>query len=245
MVRKCSRGIAEIAVMEVAQVGVRTRARAALAMAAASSRTAAKRRKVSSNGELMKLSTTTTTASFVELRSRRRVVIASTTAENLVLPPSSTKEEERWCSSPSSIDDDDDQVQASCCSSNGSSELAHHDDDDDIDQDRTKFLDLEDDESGEVETSTYYSSRQRREMTPSSKLREESDDVDSTARPTVVDSSRRSVVADQKVPSEIELEEFFATAEKDIQKRFQEKYNYDIAKDTPLEGRYEWVRLKP
>ncbi|PON39811.1 Cyclin-dependent kinase inhibitor [Parasponia andersonii] len=243
MVRKCSRGIAEIAVMEVAQVGVRTRARATLAMAAASSGRAAKRRKISSNGELMKLSTTTTTtASFVELRSRRRVVIASTTAENLVLPPSSTKEEERWCSSPSSIDDD--QVQASCCSSNGSSELAHHDDDD-IDQDRTKFLDLEDDESGEVETSTYYSSRQRREMTPSSKLREESDEVDSTARPTVVDSSRRSVVADQKMPSEIELEEFFATAEKDIQKRFQEKYNYDIAKDTPLEGRYEWDRLKP
>ncbi|KAK9942149.1 hypothetical protein M0R45_007832 [Rubus argutus] len=28
-------------------------------------------------------------------------------------------------------------------------------------------------------------------------------------------------------------------------KRFAEKYNFDIGKDAPLEGRYEWIRLKP
>lgn len=59
-------------------------------------------------------------------------------------------------------------------------------------------------------------------MTPSSKLREESDDVESAAKPTVVDSHSRSAVA-EKMPSESELEEFFAAAEKDIQKRFAEK----------------------
>nr|AFK38333.1 unknown [Lotus japonicus] len=49
----------------------------------------------------------------------------------------------------------------------------------------------------------------------------------------------------QKMPTESELEEFFSAAEKDIQKRFSHKYNYDIVKDVPLEGRYEWVQLKP
>lgn len=49
----------------------------------------------------------------------------------------------------------------------------------------------------------------------------------------------------QKMPTESELDEFFASAEKDIQKRFQHKYNYDIVKDMPMEGRYEWVEIKP
>lgn len=251
MVRKCTgRGIAEIAVMEVShQVGVRTRSRAALAMAASS--VTAKRRKVTgaTTGELVKLST-----SYVELRSRNRVVIAS---ENLVIPATAestigvrttteTTEEAERCGSPSSSNRD---VQASCCSSNGSSEIADHHDDDNDNQERIEFVDLEDDddkdESTEVETSTYnFCGEIRREMTPSSKLREESDDVESAAKPTVVDSHSRSAVA-EKMPSESELEEFFAAAEKDIQKRFAEKYNYDIVKDTPLEGRYEWVRLKP
>ncbi|GMN30080.1 hypothetical protein TIFTF001_002682 [Ficus carica] len=210
-----------------------------------------KRRKVTGSttttkGELVKLST-----SYVELRSRKRVVIAS---ENLVIPATAesnigvrteAEEVEERCASPSSSDRD---VQASCCSSNGSSEIADGDNDD---QKRIGFVDLEDvddgdGESAEVETSTYNSCRERRrEMTPSSKLREESDDVESAAaRQTVEDSHRRSVVA-EKMPSELELEEFFAAAEKDIQKRFAEKYNYDIVKDTPLEGRYEWVRIKP
>lgn len=47
------------------------------------------------------------------------------------------------------------------------------------------------------------------------------------------------------MPSAAEIEEFFAVAEKRQQKQFAEKYNYDIVKDVPLEGRYEWERLKP
>ncbi|XP_073313310.1 cyclin-dependent kinase inhibitor 7-like [Primulina huaijiensis] len=51
--------------------------------------------------------------------------------------------------------------------------------------------------------------------------------------------------AAEKMPSADEIEEFFAAAEKCDQKRFAEKYNYDFLKDVPLEGRYQWVRLRP
>ncbi|CAI9786324.1 unnamed protein product [Fraxinus pennsylvanica] len=51
--------------------------------------------------------------------------------------------------------------------------------------------------------------------------------------------------ADGKMPSAKELEEFFAAEEKYQQQLFAEKYNYDVVNDVPLEGRYEWVRLKP
>ncbi|KAL6963991.1 hypothetical protein U1Q18_034997 [Sarracenia purpurea var. burkii] len=47
-----------------------------------------------------------------------------------------------------------------------------------------------------------------------------------------------------KMP-EKELDELFSALEKYEQKRFLDKYNYDIVNDVPLEGRYEWVRLKP
>ncbi|CAI8618400.1 unnamed protein product [Vicia faba] len=42
---------------------------------------------------------------------------------------------------------------------------------------------------------------------------------------------------------EEEIDEFFARFEREEQKRFSEKYNFDIVRDMPLEGRYEWVRL--
>lgn len=56
-------------------------------------------------------------------------------------------------------------------------------------------------------------------MSPSSELRVNlnSEDVE----PTEANTHRISTV--QKMPSEMELEEFFAAAEKDIQKRFAEK----------------------
>ncbi|XP_010066033.2 cyclin-dependent kinase inhibitor 7 isoform X1 [Eucalyptus grandis] len=46
-------------------------------------------------------------------------------------------------------------------------------------------------------------------------------------------------------PSRAELESFFLEAEERERQRFTEKYNYDVAMDAPLEGRYEWIRLKP
>lgn len=49
----------------------------------------------------------------------------------------------------------------------------------------------------------------------------------------------------EKAPTQAELDDFFSAAERRQQKRFTDKYNYDIVNDTPLEGRYEWVSLKP
>ncbi|XP_057783041.1 cyclin-dependent kinase inhibitor 7-like isoform X2 [Salvia miltiorrhiza] len=54
---------------------------------------------------------------------------------------------------------------------------------------------------------------------------------------------RKPPVCAAKTPSAAELEEFFTEAEEYVQKRFAEKYNYDIVKDAPiLGGRYQWVR---
>ncbi|OIT28532.1 PREDICTED: cyclin-dependent kinase inhibitor 1 isoform X1 [Nicotiana attenuata] len=47
----------------------------------------------------------------------------------------------------------------------------------------------------------------------------------------------------EKMPSEKEIEDFFAVRKKTIFKRFREKYNFDFEKEEPLEGRYEWVRI--
>nr|KYP42160.1 Cyclin-dependent kinase inhibitor 7 [Cajanus cajan] len=130
---------------------------------------------------------------------------------------------------------------ASCCSSNGS-----------FDQNRIiNFSDLEV-ESAQAETSTCNCGEQqqmRREMSLSSELRvTNSQEVDSAEKKLTMQTkakSRSALSTPQKMPTESELEEFFAAAEKDIQKRFSDKYNYDIVKDVPLEGRYEWVKLKP
>lgn len=225
------KGNAEVAVMEVSPVGVRTRARA-LAMAAASSGTTPRRRRrkvgnVGGSGELRFAS------SYVQLRSSRRRVL--NTPENSVSP--AEKNHRRIspvdrCSSPSS-----DYVTTSCCSSNGSSRRIKK---------RMKFVDPED---VEVEKSTYLDCREReRETTPMSELRvDQSGELEySTATPLSEETSRVRFTAEKiSLPSESEIEEFFAAAEKDLKQRFTEKYNYDVIKDIPLEGRYEWVQLKP
>ncbi|KAI4327464.1 hypothetical protein L6164_019923 [Bauhinia variegata] len=206
--------------MEVARVGVRKRARSALAMASASSNGIAstpKRRKI--NDEQLKFSS----SSFVQLKSTSPAVIKPESTS----VPAAAEAEER-CSSPSS-----DEFPASCCSSNGSIELC---------EERIKFEDLEV-ESAQVETSTCNSSDERREMCPPSELRTNSQEVESTEKATEANSRRTTT--ENKMPTESELEEFFGAAEKEIQKRFVDKYNYDIVKDVALEGRYEWVRLKP
>lgn len=117
-----------------------------------------------------------------------------------------------------------DTLPLSRCSSNASCELV------------TQRLRSSDPEGAESAAGFHCSDR--RETTPSSTLRCESDDLDST-------NSRRKPTSEIN-PSEEEIEAFFSTIEKkkDDQRRFTEKYNYDVVKDTPLEGRYEWVRLK-
>ncbi|KAG6426808.1 hypothetical protein SASPL_111042 [Salvia splendens] len=46
-------------------------------------------------------------------------------------------------------------------------------------------------------------------------------------------------------PPAHELEEFFAHEEQLVQRRFVEKYNFDIVKDMALRGRFEWVAVRP
>ncbi|CAJ2646209.1 cyclin-dependent kinase inhibitor 7-like protein [Trifolium pratense] len=186
--------------MEISQVGVRTRSRAALAMEEEATSSAAqrisKRRKINNRNENRKLSKKSPT----------------------VLPELE----------PSSGSISDEEFPASCCSSNGS---------DGITEERIKSLDLEV-ESAQVETSTCNcgeEEKQRREMNRSSEFQGNSQET----------NSHRQNSSPKNMPTEFELDEFFSAAEKNIQKKFQEKYNYDIVKDVPLKGRYEWVELKP
>ncbi|EEF38755.1 cyclin-dependent kinase inhibitor 7 [Ricinus communis] len=218
--------------MEMAKVGVRTRAQA-LALAAAAS--GSRKRKVNDNQRPVM---------NIELRrsTRRRITVATPENNSISRELNSGHRTASGvvhdrCSSPSL--DDSDHACASCCSSNGSSQDDHG---------NIKFADLQDERSAEVETSVYYSCRERRESTPSSEVGEElSDELDSTARPSAMEanSRRKPSLTVEKMPTETELDEFFAEAERNIQKRFADKYNYDVVKDEPLKGRYEWVRLKP
>lgn len=68
--------------------------------------------------------------------------------------------------------------------------------------------------------------------------------IKNPAQPNEATSGRKPSAA-AKIPSAKELEEFFSEAEKYEKKRFADKFNYDIVKDAPMEGRYQWVRLKP
>ncbi|XP_006339908.1 cyclin-dependent kinase inhibitor 1-like isoform X1 [Solanum tuberosum] len=103
----------------------------------------------------------------------------------------------------------------------------------------SKFVDLDEDS---VEIATSYSElRESRETILSSKFKVEFHKVESTPKPQHAKSCRRRLT-EAIMPSEAELDEFFAAAEKDLHKHFAEKYNFDFAKEEPLEGRYEWVR---
>ncbi|KAF5444042.1 hypothetical protein F2P56_036548 [Juglans regia] len=129
-----------------------------------------------------------------------------------------------------------DQLTASCCSSNDQSN-------EDV-RDNSRLMDLEAKISFETVDSTYINNKLSRETTPSSDLCGDSDEMDSLARKPSAENHRPSILV-AKAPPKEEIEEFFATADKYEQKRFAEKYNYDIVKDVPMEGRYQWVRLKP
>ncbi|XP_020702905.1 cyclin-dependent kinase inhibitor 1-like [Dendrobium catenatum] len=48
-----------------------------------------------------------------------------------------------------------------------------------------------------------------------------------------------------RTPPASEIEEFFTAAEKSEKHRFATRYNFDVDKEVPLEGRYEWVRINP
>ncbi|XP_057806681.1 cyclin-dependent kinase inhibitor 6-like [Salvia miltiorrhiza] len=165
-------------------------------------------------------------ASSIQLKARR---LDDATAENSASPANSGG------LSCETVGADD--GLASCCSSDGSSELT---------KETSKLLDLEDNETTvEFLTTSADDSldcRERSETTPSREALGESGELESTARPREPDPRRLS--AGVKMPSEAQLEEFFAAAEKKLQQKFIDKYNFDIVKDQPLEGRYDWVHVQ-
>lgn len=92
-------------------------------------------------------------------------------------------------------------------------------------------------------------SRSTRESTPCSLIRG-SDSITnpgSSTKPRSLAASDRQTrnSMQQDIPTTHEIEEFFALAEQQQQKRFTEKYNFDVVNDVPLPGRYEWVRVYP
>ncbi|KAH7576352.1 hypothetical protein ACOSP7_003399 [Xanthoceras sorbifolium] len=91
--------------------------------------------------------------------------------------------------------------------------------------------------------------RSTRESTPCSLIRAS----DTIGTPGSTTRRRRSMPAtyqegwnDQRiVPTMREIEEFFALADQQQERLFIEKYNFDIANDLPLPGRFEWVEVSP
>ncbi|KAL8248802.1 hypothetical protein R6Q59_005670 [Mikania micrantha] len=145
---------------------------------------------------------------------------------SMLIQITATEKEEDTCRSCAVSSD---HAPVSCCSSNGSTEELQFTYLEEIVKSRTPSRYISD----------TLSSKRRTEIKAELGLPEMI-----TAKPSAVISSSRTVPA-EKLPPATELEEFFASAEKQLYKRFKHQYNYDIVNDTPLEGRFEWVELKP
>ncbi|XP_011658906.2 cyclin-dependent kinase inhibitor 7 isoform X1 [Cucumis sativus] len=129
----------------------------------------------------------------------------------------------------------EDQFPVSCCFSNDCRKATAV-------KDAGRFEDLET-KSFETVESIRVNGIQR-ESTPTSNLMGDSDEMDSPAT-IFLTEKQKPTDRPMKTPPISEIEDFFSEAEKYEQKRFSEKYNFDIIMDVPLEGRYQWIRLKP
>lgn len=221
---------------EITVVGVRTRAREALAMAEASGSSGAISN--SSPGKKIKKASAITAMPYDvhELKSRRRIALASGENSSTSFRPESSSASDvvvfpakENCSTGGEISSD---FPTSCASSNDASSSG---------EDCTVII--ADPEQVESSLMSSKNSECRSVARGENKVDVEAlklDDLDSPARHPDTKSTVQI-----KMPSNSEIEEFFAVAEKDIQKRFGEKYNFDIVKEVPLKGRYEWVPIKP
>lgn len=210
---KCkSKGIGEVAIMEVAEVAVKmTRERDVLEMADTK-----KRKKRDGDVEM--------SPTVARVRNHSRVSVATASLES---PAGELSSQGNTVSCKLAVSSTFDDALATCFADNESSNVT---------KGSSKYVDLDED-SVEIATSNS-EFRQSRETILSSEIKVE---LESTPRPQHA-KSRRRLSTEPKMPSEVDLDEFFAAAEKDLHKRFAEKYNFDFAKEEPLEGRYEWVR---
>ncbi|KAJ0249130.1 Cyclin-dependent kinase inhibitor 6 [Hirschfeldia incana] len=94
-------------------------------------------------------------------------------------------------------------------------------------------LQEEDHQLAETETSTSITSSIRKEVNPAvGEITEMESSTSAQKSPGV-----------SKIPTPGEIEEFLSELEDKDQKRFIEKYNFDIVNDKPLQGRYKWDRF--
>ncbi|CAL9042965.1 unnamed protein product [Musa banksii] len=129
---------------------------------------------------------------------------------------------QRPANSSASSNPDPSVERVSRCSSNASSEVVFNEQDGEV-------LDSS--------TCNFESRRARREMPPSNEAQCEAGDLESM---TEASSSWRKAEA---TPTQAEIEEFFAAAEREQAQQFADKYNYDVVHDVPFDGRFEWVRI--
>lgn len=211
-IKKC-KGLAEIAVVELAEIDgvVRTRERE---MA-----TVGKRIREVGDGELDLAS------GYVELRNTRRRVLIEATGSVSPLgaspsyAPGNSFEESNCAFDLSPL----------CLSKTSGDHVEYR---------GTISVPEAQSKSSQVETMTFYGGGGGRSNTP---LAEGTTGMESTAgRPWMETISRGGSMV-HEMPSESEIEDFFSAAEKDLQKRFSKKYNFDTIKGVPLEGRYEWI----
>lgn len=213
---KCkSKGIGEVSIMEVAEVAVKmTREREVLEMADTK-----KRKKRDGDFEM--------SPTVPRVRNHSGVSFATASLES---PAGELSSQGNTVSCKPAVSSTFDDALATCFTDNESSNVT---------KGSSKYVDLDED-SVEIATSNS-EFRQSRETILSSEIKVELDKLKSTPRPQHT-KSRRRLSTEPKMSSEADLDEFFAAAEKDLHKRFAEKYNFDFAKEEPLEGRYEWVR---
>ncbi|KAL6505316.1 hypothetical protein OROGR_025133 [Orobanche gracilis] len=88
-------------------------------------------------------------------------------------------------------------------------------------------------------------SRDTRESTPCSFIRTADGVTTPVSSTRPISPVSRAQSAGRGIPTSREMEEFFSEAEQSHQRRFIEKYNFDVVNDMPLPGRYEWVKVMP
>ncbi|KAJ4872464.1 Cyclin-dependent kinase inhibitor 6 [Raphanus sativus] len=94
----------------------------------------------------------------------------------------------------------------------------------------TVAVDLQAHQISDTETSTSITSRKA--VNPVSE--------EALGETTEMESSSSSAQKVSKSPTPGDIEEFLSELENKDQKRFIEKYNFDIVNDKPLQGRYKW-----
>ncbi|KAI4356421.1 hypothetical protein L6164_000445 [Bauhinia variegata] len=99
---------------------------------------------------------------------------------------------------------------------------------------------------GENMLETESRDRSTRESTPCSLIRDSSaigTPGSTTRQRTSTTNQMTHVDILRNIPTDDEIEEFFAYAEKQQQRIFMDKYNFDFVNDIPLPGRFDWVQV--